>query len=67
MEAIEQLIKTQESEISAFWKRNSQSNPGAHMEFREMRKELNDLLKEREQLKQKIETNLKQNPTTKIE
>jgi hypothetical protein len=63
MEVIEELIKTQEAEMAAFWKRNSQSNPGAHFEFREMRKELNDLLKEREQLKQKIEANTKQNPT----
>ncbi len=51
--------------MSAFWKRNSQSNPGAHFEFREMRKELNDLLQEREQLKQKIEATKKQNPITK--
>jgi hypothetical protein len=65
MEAIEELIKTQEAEMSAFWKRNSQSNPGAHFEFREMRKELNDLLQEREQLKQKIEATKKQNPITK--
>lgn len=53
MEAIEELIKTQEAEMTAFWKRNSQSNPGAHFEFREMRKELNELLQEREKLKQK--------------
>ena len=54
MEAIEQLIKTQESEMSAFWKRNSQSNPAAHFEFRQMRKELAELIKQRDTLK-KIE------------
>lgn len=51
--------------MAAFWKHRSQSNPTAHFEFREMRKELNDLLKGREQLKKKIEATMKQNPTTK--
>ena len=64
MEAIEQLIKTQESEMTAFWKRNSQSNPAAHFEFREMRKELAELLKKRDALK-KIVTENQKNQTTK--
>ncbi len=54
MEAIEELIKTQEAEMSVFWKKNSQSNPGAHFEFREMRKELAELINQRDELK-KIE------------
>ena len=62
MEAIEALIKVQEQEMSNFWKHNSQSNPGAHFEFREMRKELAELRKERDELK-KLNIN-KRNPDT---
>ena len=51
MEAIEIRIKTQEQEMANFWKHNSQSNPGAQFEFREMRKELTELLKQRDALK----------------
>lgn len=64
MEAIEQLIKLQESEMSAFWKHRSQSNPTAHFEFREMRKELAELIEKREALK-KIAADKQQNQTTK--
>lgn len=51
MEAIEKLIKMQEYELTVFWKHRSQSNPSEHFEFREMRKELDDLIKRRDDLK----------------
>jgi uncharacterized coiled-coil DUF342 family protein len=53
MEALRQQIQCLEQELREFWKRNSQSNPGAHFEIRPLKRELEQL---RTQLK-RLQTN----------
>jgi polyhydroxyalkanoate synthesis regulator phasin len=50
MEALNSQIQILEEQLAKFWRRNSQSNPGAHMEVRELKQELHDLQEKRKQL-----------------
>lgn len=50
MEALNSQIQILEEQLAKFWRRNSQSNPGAHMEVRELKQELRDLQEKRKQL-----------------
>ena len=53
MEALNTQIQILEEQLAKFWRRNSQSNPGAHMEVRELKQELRDLQQKRRLLQTK--------------